>query len=110
MMDEKKRSTRPFWSSSNLGPSGPRGGFGGGRGDRIDRILRRVAQAGIDDVKERLRFAEIATGAPPPIGVPSQVALTTFGSPQVTTVDCPVPTAAPDTVLDNFVFNKSNHH
>jgi hypothetical protein len=50
----------------------------------------------------------IAAGAPPPVSVPSQVTPTTFDPPQATTVDCPVPTAAPDTVLDNFVFNKSD--
>ena len=58
-------------------------------------------------VGPKTQAAMIAAGAPP-VSVPSQVTPITFVPPQATTVDCPVPTAAPDTVLDNFVFNKSD--
>src|SRR5262245_2726898 len=58
-------------------------------------------------VGPKTQAAMIAAGAPP-VSVPSQVIPTTFVPPQATTVACQVPTAAADTVLDNFVFNKSD--
>ena len=45
------------------------------RGERIDRILRRAAQAGIDDVKERLKFAEMVAPFIPGLGTGVAAAL-----------------------------------
>ncbi len=59
-------------------------------------------------VGPKTRAALVAAGAPLPDSEPSQVAATALGLPQLTNVDCPAPAAAPDAVLDNFVFNKSN--
>jgi len=45
------------------------------RGERIDRILRRAAQAGIDDVRERLKFAEMVAPFIPGLGTGVAAAL-----------------------------------
>jgi len=45
------------------------------RGERIDRILRRAAQAGIADVRERLKFAEMVAPFVPGLGTGVAAAL-----------------------------------
>lgn len=45
------------------------------RGERIDRVLRRAAQAGIDDVRERMKFAEMVAPFVPGIGTGVAAAL-----------------------------------
>src|SRR5262249_12228486 len=45
------------------------------RGERIDRVLRRAAQAGIDDVRERLKFAEMVAPFIPGLGTGVAAAL-----------------------------------
>lgn len=45
------------------------------RGERIDRVLRKAAQAGIDDVKERLKFAEMVAPFIPGVGTGVAAAL-----------------------------------
>lgn len=45
------------------------------RGERIDRVLRKAAQAGIDDVKERLKFAEMVAPFVPGLGTGVAAAL-----------------------------------
>jgi len=45
------------------------------RGERIDRVLRKAAQAGISDVKERLKFAEMVAPFVPGIGTGVAAAL-----------------------------------
>lgn len=59
-------------------------------------------------VGPKTRTAMIAAGAPA-LGDPlSQVAAPPLGPPQSANVDCPAPGAAPNAVLDNFAFDKSN--
>lgn len=59
-------------------------------------------------VGPKTEAALLAAGAPPPGSALSPAAAPDLGQPQVTNVGCPVPAAAPDTVLDNFGFDKSS--
>lgn len=45
------------------------------RGERIDRVLRKAAQSGIDDVRERLKFAEMVAPFIPGLGTGVAAAL-----------------------------------
>ena len=87
-VDTVKRATGPLGAITDfawrMSPAGQavtwgRRGFEAisavARGERIDRVLRKAAQAGIDDVRERLKFAEMVAPFIPGLGTGVAAAL-----------------------------------
>jgi hypothetical protein len=87
-VDTVKRATGPLgditdfaWRMSPLGQAvtwGRRGleaASAVARGERIDRVLKKAAQAGIGDVRERLKFAEMVAPFIPGLGTGVAAAL-----------------------------------
>ena len=76
---EKRRKVRlenvAGWASGNLGTQGVDAVKAVARGERIDRVFRKLGQAGIDDVRERLKIAEMVAPFIPGLGTGVAAAL-----------------------------------